>query len=475
MRSSRSVDILRAMLIAMFLHATAHGAPLRIDPVSPPVHIRTQAGRPVYRFAEGVDLPVNNGVVFTLAPGAAPPAGAIWLGGPSWRLPSADPIATAVSLAGTPGYQHVFPDVVLPQAPMDVTFDDPTYGGQWYLESLEMERLYEVSLGAPETRVAVIDSGIDIAHPDLASAVLDPYDAWADDADPSPNAGEYCGGSSTDICDEHGTAVSGVILARANNGVGIVGLCPTCTLVPIKLLGERDGSGTSLSADIRAFEHAIAADVAVINNSWGFTQSIPVPETLAAVIVRAATEPRGGLGALVVFAAGNDDRVIEDNEMQALEEVLCVSATDSYGYPTNYTNTGAAVDVAAPSATVSIAPEEGTTTTFGGTSAAAPVAAGLAAWAVSQDPTLSAADLMDLLVTTAVPSPYMPADDSGRNDTYGWGVVSAVNLLDALYPSAEEPLVDDESPAACACGTASPTPALLSLILAGSLAARRRA
>ena len=88
---------------------------------------------------------------------------------------------------------------------------------------------------------------------------------------------------------------------------------------------------------------------------------------------------------------------------------------------------------------------------------------------------MSAADLMDLLVTTAVPSPYMPADDSGRNDTYGWGVVSAVNLLDALYPSAEEPIVDDESPAACACGTASPTPALLSLILAGSLAARRRA
>ncbi|MFO0003217.1 MAG: S8 family serine peptidase, partial [bacterium] len=140
-----------------------------------------------------------------------------------------------------------------------------------------------------------------------------------------------------------------------------------------------------------------------MNNSWGFTEAIPVPDTLAEVIRRAATEPRDGLGALVVFAAGNDNRTIEDDELQALPEVLCVSATDSYGYPTNYTNTGPSVDVAAPSATVSIAPEEGTTTTFGGTSAAAPVATGLAAWAVSQDPSLSAAELMELLEVSAEP------------------------------------------------------------------------
>ncbi|MFN7144172.1 MAG: S8 family peptidase, partial [Myxococcota bacterium] len=346
-------------LLSFVLVPDAVAGPLRFDPERPPVVVGTRGNRPVYRFAPGLDLPVREAVVFTLAPDAAPPAGAVPLGGPSWMLPAADPIGAAVALARAPGVAHVFPDVILPQAPTAEdapAFDDPSFGGQWYLEELEMERLYAVSLGAAETRVAVIDSGIDIAHPDLADAVVDPYDAWADDPDPSPDAGEYCPGGEADLCDEHGTAVSGVVLARADNGVGIVGMCPTCTLVPIKLLGERDGSGTALSADIRAFEHAIAADVAVINNSWGFTTSIPVPDTLAEVIRRAATEPRDGLGALVVFAAGNDDRIIDDDELQAMEEVLCVSATDSYGYPTNYTNTGDAVDVAAPSATVSIAP-----------------------------------------------------------------------------------------------------------------------
>lgn len=462
------------MLTAMAFLYAASAAPLRFDPAQPPVHIGERAGRALYRFAPGVELPVNDGVVFTLR-GDTPPAGAIHLGGPSWLLPSAEPIDTASRLATTPGVTHVFPDVILPQARMEVTtFDDPTYGGQWYLEELEMLALYEVSLGDPGTRVAVIDSGIDVAHPDLAEAVSDPYDAWADDDDPSPNPGEYCYDDSDGICDEHGTAVSGVVVARANNGVGIVGMCPTCTLVPIKLLGERDGSGTSLSADIRAFEHAITADVAIINNSWGFTTSIPVPETLAEVIRRAATEPRGGLGALVVFAAGNDNREIDDDEMQAMPEVLCVSATDSYGYPTNYTNSGPAVDVAAPSATVSIAPEGGTTTTFGGTSAAAPVAAGLAAWAVSQDPSLSAADLMDLLVSTAEPSPYLAADEDGRNDTYGWGVISALNMLEVLYPTDDVPPPDEEPHGGCACDSPSTGTFGWSALAVATLLLRRR-
>ncbi len=468
-----------SLVMASTLMASTPGAaasPLRFDPSAPPLHVGVSAGRPVYRFAPGVDLPVRPGVVFTVAEGVEPPEGAEWLGGPSWLLPASDPIATATLLAGIPGVAHVFPDVLLPQAPTAVSFDDPSYGGQWYLEALEMERLFERSMGGAETRVAVIDSAIDIDHVDLAAAVLSPYDAWSDDEDPSPDPGEYCADGGDAICDEHGTSVSGVIVARANNGAGIVGMCATCTLVPIKLLGE--GEGTPLSADIRAFEHAIALDVAVINNSWGFTTSMPVPETLAEVIHRAATEPRDGLGALVVFAAGNDDRTIRNNEMQALEDVLCVSASDSYGYPTNYTNIGPAVDVAAPSATVTLAPEDGVTTTFGGTSAAAPVASGLAAWAAAQDPTLSAADLMELLETTAVASPYIAVDETGRNDTYGWGGISAVGVLEALYPVDDPAPVDEEVPAACGCATPTPPSFWLALaplaLLAPSILRARR-
>jgi subtilisin family serine protease len=408
-------------------------AGLRFDPAAAPLPL----GGARYHFA-GEDWDVLPGVVFSLRPGGEPPAGARHLGGRSWRLPAQDAAdalrrARALAVDGPAmGVEHVFPDVRLSRTAAQgaaVDFDDPDYGGQWYLELLGMEQLYAVSEGDPAVRVAVIDSGIDVAHPDLADAVADPYDAFADDADPSPEPGDSCAGSSTAICDVHGTAVSGVVLARAHNGVGIVGLCPRCTLVPIRLLG--DGVG-AMSADIAAFEHAIAADVGVINNSWGYTRPVRAPAPLAAVIRRAQTEPRGGKGALVVFAAGNDDRALRDDELTGLDGVICVSATDRYGAPTNYTNSGDSVDLAAPSATVTIAPEGGSTETFGGTSAAAPVVSGVAAWALSVRPALTAAELGALLVDTAAPNALVTRDSAGHHAVYGFGQIDPPAVLAAL-------------------------------------------
>jgi subtilisin family serine protease len=419
-------------------------------------------------------------VVVHLQEGAQPPAGALHLGGRSWRVPVADAdaaITTALALDGRPGVT-AFPDVLLPRERTGVDFDDPDHGGQWYLETLGMQPLYERSLGDAASRVAVLDSGIDIAHPDLVDAVDAPYDAFSDDADPSPNPGEYCYGGGGGICDDHGTAVSGVVAARANNGEGIVGLCPECTLVPVKLLGEPQTG--SLSENVRAFEHAIAEGVGVINNSWGFTSSIPVPSVLEEVIIRAHEEPRGGLGALVVFAAGNDNREISDDEMQAMPEVLCVSATDSYGRYTNYTNSGASVDVSAPSATVTLAAGGGTTTTFGGTSAAAPVVSGLAGWALSIRPDLSADELQQMLIDSAVPSPLVTHDEDGHHPIFGYGQVDPAALWEALEPGASDPAADSEAPdedapkGGCSTLPAAPGLGFGGIALLGALARRGR-
>jgi serine protease len=441
----------------------ASAAPL--DPIAPPISL----GGDRFDFGAGVSLTVLPGVVLGLPLGVAPPEGSVSLGGRSWLLPTDSPdqaVALALSWQTRPGVS-AWPDVILPVERLD--FNDPNWPGQWYSEDLEMEALYAASMGDPLVRVAVIDSGIDINHPDLEAAVNAPYDAWSDDDDPSPNPGEYCYDGTQDICDGHGTAVSGIIAARADNSVGIVGLCPQCTLIPIKLLGE-GGSVNTLSADVAAFEHAIAADAWVINNSWGFVESIPVPEPLAEVIRRAATEPRDGLGAVVVFAAGNDDREISDNEMQAMPEVVCVSATDSYGHPTAYTNSGASVDIAAPSATVTLAPEGGITETFGGTSAAAPVISGLSGWALSLAPQLSAAEVRQLLIDTAIPSPLVTHDDNGHHYTYGYGEVSAVGLLAAL--STQD--TGEDTPKSCGCTTGKTGSTWGLLLLVGLLGWRRR-
>jgi subtilisin family serine protease len=201
------------------------------------------------------------------------------------------------------------------------------------------------------------------------------------------------------------------------------------------------------------------------------------------VIHRAATETRGGLGAVVVFAAGNDDRELQDDEIEGLPDVLCVSALDSYGQPTAYTNSGASVDVAAPSATVTLTAGEGITTTFGGTSAAAPVVSGVAALALSIRPDLSAAELTALIIDTAQQSPIITPDEDGHHDVFGYGLIDPPSLAAALTGAGDtgEP-ADTAAPAdpadsasgdekgGCGCQSAevsSLLPALAGLLLAG--------
>ena len=147
-------------------------------------------GAAVLRFGtlEVVSLPA---VVVVLEEGVSPPAGAQPLGptGRSWRVPVRD-VQAAVDLAAeltrTPGTQAALPDLLLPKKPL--SFDDPGYPGQWYMELLEMEALWAVSEGDPDIRVAVIDSGVDIDHPDLDGGWVEPRDTYDDDDDPDRRA-----------------------------------------------------------------------------------------------------------------------------------------------------------------------------------------------------------------------------------------------------------------------------------------------
>jgi serine protease len=469
-----------ALAVPLLTAGTAGaGELLRLDPDDPPIVVTERPdlapGAVTLRFFEPrlVEVDALPAAIVLLERGDEPPAElvaeGVRLGGPnarSWRVPAVPPedaLDVALRWAAHPAVVSAMPDLVLPRE-RTVAFDDPMYDGQWYHELLESQLLWEQTLGDPEVRVAVIDSAIELSHPDLADGFVAPYDAFDDDADPSPNPGEFCFDSNTDICDEHGTAVSGIIGARANNAEGVVGFCPECSVVPIKLLGDSMGS---TGRDVAAYEHAIEQDAWVINNSWGYTVSIPAPDVLADLIHEASTENRDGLGAVVVFAAGNDDRDIEDDEIQVLPDVLCVSATDRYGNWTNYTNRGPGVDISAPSATVTTSYEGGYTETFGGTSAAAPVAAGVAGWLLAWQPQLTSEEVRQLMVDTAVQNPGVTSDDDGHHDIFGYGLLSPVDLIDAF---AEEPPTDDGGQG-CSCESAllprgaATLPALLLLAL----------
>ena len=349
---------------------------------------------------------------------------------PEWCMHSVQNTAQAITRAQELAHLDAWPDVILPKRRF---FNDPLYEGQWYLPYIEADILLDRDMGNPNITVAVIDSGIDISHPDFAGKIIAPKDTADNDDDPSPNPGDYCFSQSNDICDDHGTAVSGIAVASANNGSGMVGLCPNCSLMPIRMLGSN-----TLSSDILAFSHALENGADVINNSWGYDESMPTPPPLKDVIQKVFQEGREGKGSIIIFAAGNDDREVQPGELCALEEVLCVSAIDSYGRPTAYTNYGSAIDIAAPSATVSIAPQEQTTINFGGTSAAAPVVTGISGWILSQDPSISAQEVYNLLRETAQPSPLVTHDEYGHHSFYGYGVISPQNLLNTMYPEEED-------------------------------------
>ena len=427
--------------------------------------------------------PINfNSLPFFVVETHEPHANADWLKGSSaqvlgqsgrfWRVGSSGQTSFVDlwrALRKHSKIKHGFPDMVRFKKTMGVSIDDPYYPAQWYLEELNAEVLWEKSFGDALVKVAVIDSGIDTAHPDLQSKIIAPKDTWDDDDDPSPNAGEFCFGGMSGICDQHGTAVAGIILADTND-LNIIGVCPDCSLIPIKMLGEGYllPTTSTLSGDIIAFEHAISQDAAVINNSWGFNEHIAVPAPLASIIKTAATQNRGGKGAVVVFAAGNEDREILNDELSALEDVLSISATDRYGNPTPYTNYGASVDLAAPAATLSLAPGGGITESFGGTSSAAPIVSGVAAWILSVKPELTAAEVRALLRSTARQDPRYQYDHNGHNEMVGQGLLDLEKLIEKLYPAEEEEFFEEEAIDAWGCSHLSlslPTWSLLVLLI----------
>ncbi len=331
-----------------------------------------------------------------------------------------DGIDLSNRLRATPWVMEAMPDLWVPRH-MAYEPDDPMFSGQWHLDQLHVPEAWDITMGSPDVVIGVIDGGFQMDHPDLAAKFVDPWDVLQEDEDPSPTGDE--------AVPNHGTAVAGVAAALTDNGEGVAGVCPACPIVPVRLI---TGTLTPMSADAEAFAHVIDHGAAVVNNSWGYDEPVPVPFALGAVLDRAEAEARGGLGMVVVFAAGNEDRVVEPYELQGQESVVTVGATDRYGYTTAYSNRGAPLDVVAPTGAVTCDLGSGYTNQFGGTSASAPVVAGVVGLAISLDPELTAAEVRELLVQTASKNPLVRYDEEGHHDAYGYGTVDPVALLQAI-------------------------------------------
>jgi subtilisin family serine protease len=388
-----------------------------------------------------------------------------------------DGVALAARLAsdGVVGtrLREAFPDLHLPHrlaaddAP-DLPPDDPRYAGQWYLDVIGIEDAWLRALGSPDTVIAVVDNGCDTTHPDLAEKLDPGHDVVDDDDDPTFGAGAG---------NEHGTACAGLVAALTDNGVAIAGTCPLCRATCTRLLGG-PGDGVPLNADVRAFGLAFDDDVDVVSNSWGFVDAIPVPQVLAEAITFVQQNGRGGRGAVVAFASGNDNRQVGDDELLAVPGVLGVGAVNNFGELTQFSNRGRSVDVVAPTGTITtdIAGPGGAsagdvTATFGGTSSACPLVAGIAGLIVAAAPDLTADELNALLASTAEQSVFATPDEAGHDLAYGFGLVQPRAALDAVLGDVDVDGNDaDDITDEPATGCASTTPVVSTLCLLFALA-----
>jgi len=346
--------------------------------------------------------------------------------------------------------------------------NDPFYPGQWFWARLKMEEIWAREAGTAQTTIVVVDDGCDARHPDLASQLDAGRDVLDGDDDPSP--------APNARGNNHGTACAGLVGAAGGNGIGVIGACPGCRVRCVRLLGADPMTPIPISADSDAFQFALDTNAAVVSNSWGFVDSTPAPGALADAIIAVEQQSRGGKGAVVLFAAGNDDRELADNELTGVDGVIAVGAVNQFGDLSPFSNRGRTLDVVAPTGTYTtdIAGADGDnagdyTDRFGGTSSACPVAAGVVGLLASAVPDAPATELASALISTAkLPSFVTPGPD-GHDLSYGFGEIRPAAALEKLAP-APPPAMPKSG---CSCDVAARGPssdgALVVAVVVGAL------
>lgn len=298
----------------------------------------------------------------------------------------------------------------LPDAPpgeIERLPDVAYFGGsnEWGLNSVGAPEAWAAGFTGEGITVAVIDTGVDLDHPDLAGNLfvntgevagngidddgngfvddVHGYDFANRDADPNDVHG-------------HGTHVAGTI-AALDNGFGATGVAPDATLLPIKVLGD-NGSGSSfdVAAGIR-YAADMGADVINLSLGGGYSS-----------VIESAIAYAGSVGSFVVAAAGNEYSSVPGFPAQfsgSYDNVISVGAHDSrdaIGAFSNQVGSSGAVQIDAPGVGVFSTYVGGGFASMSGTSMAAPHVAGLAALTLAADPTLTSAQLREFLVSGVV-------------------------------------------------------------------------
>lgn len=293
------------------------------------------------------------------------------------------------------------------------TVNDPRSAEQSGLAVIGMGKAWDITLGDPNVVIAIIDSGVDLKHPDLQSNLTAGFNVLSNGQTPPQDD------------NGHGTHAAGIAAAATDNNTGVAGACPRCKIMPIKAL-DQEGAGTG-------FDVAMAVVWAVDNGAKIINMSLGGPES--DLTLERAVQYALSRGVSVVVAAGNENT---DTPMYpaALPGVISVGSVDTSKKRSSFSNYGTWVSVMAPGSgilstmpmnSVFMTSNEGYLNEYDlmdGTSMAAPMVAGVLGLIKSRHPQLSPAQLKARLEGSSI-----DLGAPGYDAEFGNGMVDAPRAI----------------------------------------------
>ncbi len=279
------------------------------------------------------------------------------------------------------------------RVPASFAANDPYLGSQWHLTKINASTAWDAAQGSGVT-IAILDSGVNGAHPDLASRIV-------------PGRNVVDGNSDTTDVNGHGTMVAGTAVASLNNGAGVAGTAGAAKLMPVRISDANAYAYWSNVATGLYWAADNGAKVANVSYSGAATSSS----------VQAAADYMRAKGGMVFISAGNAGTEVTATTSAS---ITVVSATNSSDARPSWSNWGGLVKLAAPGEGIWTTERGGSYNAPSGTSFAAPMAAGVAALVMSARPDLGVAQVENAIFSSA-----KDIGDVGRDKYYGFGRIDA--------------------------------------------------
>ena len=314
-----------------------------------------------------------------------------------WRIPDSRSIDTVARRLMADGVRSVGRNYRFALQQAETAHDDP---GQYAIGKLHLTQAHAVTKG-DDVRIAVIDSGIDLAHPELAGTIAGTYDALR----------------STEGAHTHGTGIAGAIVARSR----LLGSAPSARLLAIRAFGATASGAESTSfVLLKGLNYAVEQGAQIINMSFAGPKDPLLERGLAAAAKR---------GIILVAAAGNAGPKSPPLYPAADRNVIAVTATDASDKLFEASNRGGHLAVAAPGVDLLLPSPDEKYQVASGTSFAAAYVSGVAALIVERNPGVAPEVVRRILTDTAV-----DLGPKGRDDQFGAGLANALAVVQAARP-----------------------------------------